>query len=75
MPELPCEQSSPGDPGTVVVAPFPFPFPPPFPLPGSASAADTPSPAMSKPAIATTLAAFSFHPVMQVLSFSVVGAP
>jgi len=73
VPELPCEQSSPGDPGTVVEEVFPFPFP--FPLPGSARAADTPSPAISRPAIATTLAAFSFHPVMQVLSFSVDGAP
>jgi hypothetical protein len=45
----------------------------PFPLPGSARAADTPSPAIKRPAIATTLAAFSFHPVMQVLSFPWLG--
>jgi hypothetical protein len=66
---LPCEQSSPGDPGTVVEAWFPFPLPLPFPLPESARAADTPTPAISRPAIATTFAAFSVHPVIQILSF------
>jgi hypothetical protein len=68
VPELPCEQSSPGDPGTVVGGPFPFPVPFPFPLPESARAADTPMPAISRPTIATTFAAFSVHPVMPVLS-------
>jgi hypothetical protein len=60
-PEFPCEQSSPGDPGTVVGGPLP--------LPGSAKAADTPMPAISRPTIAASFAAVNFHPVMQVLSF------
>jgi hypothetical protein len=54
-----------------VEVPFPFPFP--LPLPGSARAADTPTPAISRPVIATTFAAFSVHPLMQVLSFPWLG--
>jgi hypothetical protein len=59
--ELPCEQSSPGDPGTVEAGG-------PFPLPGSASAADTPRPATSSTAIPTILATASFAPFISVPS-------
>src|SRR2546423_575843 len=40
---------------------------------GASGAATPPAPATSSPAIATTLAAFSFHPVMQILSFPWMG--
>ena len=52
MPFEPCEQSSPGEPGTVVVAG------PPFSVPGLASAADAPMPATKRPTSARAFAAW-----------------
>jgi hypothetical protein len=66
---LPCEQSSPGDPGTVEGGP------PAFGVPGEASAAETPRPVSSKPTSTAILAVFSLSPVIKILpATSVSGA-